>query len=336
MAPHHATLVAVSAAVIALSSALLLGGPAGAANTAKPLTVAQIQAAKPSTLYPGGLAVHPDTKAASVYAGLVKAKKTTEAAAIKKISSQPVALWLGDWYSDAQLKTVVAKSLASAEKAKRTPTFVTYAIPDRDCGDYSAGGLTADEYGTWNQTIATALKGHRATVIVEPDALAMISNCPGTASVRLPLIKAAVTDFAAAGVTTYIDAGNSHWVDPAVMADRLEQAGIAEARGFSTNVSNFYPTADEKAYGLTVSKLTGGSHFVIDTSRNGQGWKGTWCNPTGAGLGVTPRVASGRSKVDALLWIKTPGASDGTCNGGPTAGTWWQKYALALVKQRAK
>jgi endoglucanase len=32
------------------------------------------------------------------------------------------------------------------------------------------------------------------------------------------------------------------------------------------------------------------------------------------------------------LWIKRPGESDGTCNGGPPAGTFWDAYAIGLVR----
>ena len=39
-----------------------------------------------------------------------------------------------------------------------------------------------------------------------------------------------------------------------------------------------------------VSELTDDSRYVIDVSRNGQGWRGTWCNPEGAGLGQDPGV----------------------------------------------
>jgi endoglucanase len=116
-----------------------------------------------------------------------------------------------------------------------------------------------------------------------------------------------------------------------VMAARLESAGVQRARGFFTNVANYYPTAQEQAYAEKVSALTGGSHYVIDTSRNGQGWRGTWCNGPGAGLGAAPRVVSDGTALDALLWVKTPGASDGTCNGGPAAGKWWSSFAQTLV-----
>ena len=74
-----------------------------------------------------------------------------------------------------------------------------------------------------------------------------------------------------------------------------------------------------------------GKHFIIDTSRNGIGsTSGEWCNPKGQSLGSEPTTNTGNALVDALLWIKQPGESDGTCNGGPAAGTWWADYALGL------
>lgn len=55
------------------------------------------------------------------------------------------------------------------------------------------------------------------------------------------------------------------------------------ARWFSLNVSNFYTTDEEIGYGEAISGLTNGSHYVIDTSRNGAGPAPdaplNWCNP---------------------------------------------------------
>ena len=39
--------------------------------------------------------------------------------------------------------------------------------------------------------------------------------------------------------------------------------------------------------------------------------------------------------VDAYCWIKRPGESDGTCNGGPAAGGWWPDRALELARLAA-
>jgi len=40
---------------------------------------------------------------------------------------------------------------------------------------------------------------------------------------------------------------------------------------------------------------------------------------------------TGNRLVDALLWIKPPGTSDGPCNGGPPAGVFWPSYAVSLA-----
>lgn len=103
------------------------------------------------------------------------------------------------------------------------------------------------------------------------------------------------------------------------------------------------------------------AHFVIDTSRNGTGpwapapgkYSGdpqTWCNPPGAGLGARPQAEPDPTAfplLDAYLWVKTPGQSDGQCNRGvagsttdpewggitdPAAGAWFPQQALQLAK----
>jgi endoglucanase len=97
-------------------------------------------------------------------------------------------------------------------------------------------------------------------------------------------------------------------------------------------------------------------HFVIDTSRNGKGaWAPkpgtsykdaqTWCNPPDRGLGVRPTTRTGNPLVDAYLWIKIPGESDGQCDRGmgggtdpvrgaadPAAGAWFEKQAAELIQ----
>ena len=115
------------------------------------------------------------------------------------------------------------------------------------------------------------------------------------------------------------------------MADRLARAG-ADAQGFALNVSNFRADPGLIAYGRAIASALGVAHFVIDTSRNGLGPdpSGAWCNPSGRALGAAP-AASTEHRLDWNLWIKRPGESDGTCNGGPRAGAFWPEYALGLA-----
>lgn len=300
-------------------------------------TPAAIRSASSTQLYGNGPYTSPTSEAAKNAAALA-ASDPAGAVAASTIARYPVATWLGEWTTGTTLTKTITSATAGAAATGTTAVFVTYAIPERDCGGYSSGGFDEARYDAWVDQIVAGLAGKRAAVIVEPDALAMLSDprcSPSLAQQRTRILAREVAALTAAGVPAYLDAGNSNWVQPQVMAARLTAAGVQNGRGFATNVSNYYPVAQERAYADKVSALTGGSHYVIDTSRNGTGWRGTWCNGPGAGLGTTPRVVSDGSALDALLWVKTPGASDGTCNGGPAAGVWWSAYAQQLVANAA-
>lgn len=316
-----------SAALAAATTTLLAGTLSVASSD-------PAAAATGSDVFAGGVYRPADTTASQQAAALRARGDTADAAIAQGIADQPSSVWLGDWLSTTSLRSTVQGHLAAAEAQGTTPVFVTYAIPDRDCGSYSAGGLTPAAYRAWNETLADTLRGHRAAVVVEPDALAQMSSCPGAdATTRSGLLYDAVQGLAGAGAAVYIDAGHEDWVAPDVMAQRLWDAGLEYARGFSLNVSNYYATAGERAYGEQLRALTG-KRYVIDTSRNGRGASGEWCNATRAALGQTPTVVDDGSGLDALLWIKLPGESDGQCNGGPAAGAWFPSGAAALTRNR--
>ena len=151
---------------------------------------------------------------------------------------------------------------------------------------------------------------------------------------RFALIRDAVRTFKRnAKVSVYLDAGNPAWGSPQVVAQRLKQAGIEQADGFTLNISNTIGLQQNVQYGRAISKLVGGKHFIIDTSRNGRGTsESQWCNPADAALGRAPTTNTGDPLIDAYLWIKTPGESDGECNGGPPAGKFWPAAALRMVR----
>lgn len=262
--------------------------------------------------------------------------RAADADLLDKAASGGAARWLGP----ADGTTAVRTYVAAAAAAGRTPVLVTYAIPNRDCGSYSAGGFaTAAEYRAWVDAVAAGLRGSRAVVVVEPDALLHLDRC-GDRDERLALLRASVEAYRAAGAEVYLDAASSNsfgWSADQLreMALRLRAAGVDRAAGFSVNVSNFQLSEHEVAYGTYLSALLGGKAFVVDTSRNGAGPlagpDGTvWCNPEGRALGAAPG-ATGTGPHVADLWIKTVGRSDGTCDGGPTAGTFWEEYTLGLA-----
>lgn len=251
------------------------------------------------------------------------------------LARTPQAFWATDHLSPSRVKKAVQTYARRAVKARRTPLVSVYAIPARDCGRHSAGSFDAPTYRRWVARLAAGLKGTKAIAVVEPDALAMLGECAAQGD-RTGLLRYATAQLRRAGVWVYLDAGHSRWTAPEVMAERLRAAGVASARGFSTNVANFRSTADEVAYGNSVvaalaAQGVPGRTFVIETARNGATTAaGDFCNPVGARVGARPRMVR-RGSIDAYLWVKHPGESDGPCNGGPGAGTWWPGGALALL-----
>lgn len=257
--------------------------------------------------------------------------RPNDAALVARIAEQPQAVWLGGWLPDVE--ATVRSVVDAAASAGTAPVLVLYHVPRLDCVE-GFGAADAGAYRAWVDRVSAGLAGRKAVAIVEPDALGHLAECLGTAGQRerLDLLRYAAERLTAAGAVVYLDAGTAGWIPAPIMASRLEEAGLASARGFSVNVSNFETDRISMAYAEAVAaSLDRPVGWVIDTSRNGKGSNGEWCNPDGRALGDPPEVVTDVPGLDGLLWIKRPGESDGTCNGGPPAGTWWPEYALELA-----
>ncbi|GCD20525.1 hypothetical protein CTKZ_20870 [Cellulomonas algicola] len=251
-------------------------------------------------------------------------------ALLEKIALTPQAYWVGNWADASHAQAEVADYTGRAVAAGKTPTLVVYAIPGRDCGSHSGGGVSESEYARWIDTVAQGIKGN-PIVVLEPDALAQLGDCSGQGD-RIGFLKYAAKSLTLKGAKVYIDAGHSTWLSVDTAVNRLNQVGFEYAVGFALNTSNYQTTASSKSYGQQISQRLGGKGFVIDTSRNGNGSNGEWCNPRGRALGEKPTYVNDGSGLTALLWVKLPGESDGACNGGPAAGQWWQEIALELAR----
>ncbi|MFC8733778.1 glycoside hydrolase family 6 protein [Luteimicrobium sp. NPDC057192] len=151
----------------------------------------------------------------------------------------------------------------------------------------------------------------------------------------------------------------SSWYQPSYCGSQYYPASPGD---FSTWALTDQKYADDFAStGLTPDPAHQ-AHFVIDTSRNGvgpwtppagNGWPDAqvWCNPPDRGAGARPTLDPGVPLVDAYLWIKVPGESDGQCDRGtgdtdaagrstdparggnadPAAGAWFAQQARELV-----
>ena len=126
----------------------------------------------------------------------------------------------------------------------------------------------------------------------------------------------------------------------------------------SASAANRNTSAENARYAQLLNGEAAATRFVVDTSRNGTGpWPGTqahpasesdteaWCNPPNRGAGRRTTAATNVALVDAYVWIKLPGESDGECyrwtDGpkdpvrgvrDPSAGSWFRQQASELAR----
>lgn len=248
------------------------------------------------------------------------------------IGSKPIARWFGNESGSS----TIAGFVGAADSHNKLPVLVAYNIPGRDaCGGHSGGGAgSVGAYRTWIATFAAAIGDKPAVVVIEPDALGDF-GCMSQAAIdeRIAMLKYATEKLKEKAPNTYayLDGGNAGWAAPATMAARLKAAGVANVRGFSVNVSNYYTTSASVTYANSVvGSLGTAAKFVVDTSRNANGSNGEWCNPAGRKLGTPAQTGGG---AEMLLWVKTPGNSDGQCGIAPTtpAGQFSPAIAVRLI-----
>ncbi len=349
------------AVVVFIAGFVVLNNKAAAPQPEKAETIQtgpQVEAAhilnpSPNPLQGAELYVSPDSNAAT-QAAAWRETQPERAKLMDVLAAVPQARWVNTQDEAAQLGEYVA----AAAQDDKTVVLVSYYFPHRDCGGYSAGGAKDEaDYRSYIDTFAAAIGDAKAIIILEPDALSYVQfaenggqPCLSTAEqdAYMRLMQYAIEKLKAQPNTTvYVDAGNSDWIkNQSGVADTLKKAGVAKADGFSLNVSNFQTTVDTIRFGEVIAGLLDGKHFVIDTSRNGLGPYDNqaypshdWCNPPGRALGRHPTTKTGHPLVDAFLYIKRPGESDGSdpnpnkCFNGPKAGNWWPEYAIGLIER---
>ncbi|MFI5686138.1 glycoside hydrolase family 6 protein [Streptomyces sp. NPDC051636] len=257
-----------------------------------------------------------------------------------RIAGRPAAVWFAD-HTPATIASRVRAVTSGAAAQRRVPVLVPYAIPHRDCGGASQGGAPdLAAYDAWIDAFAAGLGSGEVIVVLEPDSVAQSGCLPsGDRAARFTALARAgrVLKAANPAARVYYDAGHSGWNPAGRQAALLKQAGAASpasSDGIFSNVSNFHTTTDEIAYDRQVLDALGGPAdlgAVIDTSRNGNGAPpdGAWCDPSGRRIGRSPTLDTGEPGIDAYLWVKPPGESDG-CKGA--AGAFTPSYAYDLVR----
>lgn len=280
--------------------------------------------------------------------------ETEKAFVLNYLATQPAATWLNgpsdDDSAGASAVETVSRTSSEADKLHQVAIYQIYAIPNRDaCAQYSKGGFqSADAYLDWIKQIANALKGD-SVFLLEADAIAHAINndCmnQAEADARFALIKETVNILNASdyAIGIYLDVGHPDWItDYTELIEPLRASGVEEATGIVVNVSNYVDTPKTLVWTQSLLKLLGDNkRAVIDTSRNGNGTPGPeitgedrWCNTEGRAIGELPTTVDLPEGIDAYLWVKSAGESDGACRGYPQAGTFVEDLAIMLYKNR--
>ncbi|KEZ46597.1 Cellulase [Scedosporium apiospermum] len=266
--------------------------------------------------------------------------------------------------------------------------FVVYDLPDRDCaaaasnGEFSIADGGVAKYKAYIDSIrANVIKYSdiRIILVIEPDSLAnMVTNmnvqkCANAASTYKELTIYALKQLSLPNTALYLDAGHAGWLGwPANIGPAAELFGQIyrdagkpkSVRGLVTNVSNYNawslssapsytspnPNYDEKHFIEAFSPLLEAAgfpaRFLMDTSRNG---KQPTSQNEGSGAGVRPTTNTGHNLLDAFVWVKPPGESDGTsdtsavrydyhCGAAsahkpaPEAGQWFQAFFVNILQ----
>ncbi|KAG8932236.1 hypothetical protein FRC03_002852 [Tulasnella sp. 419] len=204
-----------------------------------------------------------------------------------------------------------------------------------------------------------------------------VPKCGNAAPAHKRLLALGVALLQAPNVAIYLDGAHAGWLGwpdnlgptADILAEILTNAKAinpnAKVRGVATNVSNYNGLGnqpqmgrDELVYHKNLAPLLEAkafpAHFIVDQGRSGNQDAprdgGDWCNFSLAGFGPRPTTATPDPLVDAIVWVKPGGESDGTsdttavrydqaCGSAtsakpaPEAGNWFQAYFEQLINQ---
>ena len=163
----------------------------------------------------------------------------------------------------------------------------------------------------WTDNFGASVDMMRTAALASGSTLAnvhgFITNTANTSALQEPYITVDATT------------RTSRWIDFNQFNDELTYAQAfrnqAVSAGFASNIGMLIDTSRNGWGG--AARPTGPSTLAdlnarIDASRvDRRIHKGNWCNPSGAGIGERPRAAPAAG-IDAYVWIKPPGESDGS------------------------
>ncbi|ETO86279.1 hypothetical protein F444_00160 [Phytophthora nicotianae P1976] len=256
--------------------------------------------------------------------------------AISAVEEYSIAAWYTDRLSTTDRAKMLKEITTKCSEDSRM-TIVVYGIPNKDCNaGYSSGGAVSNtaDYKAFLSDLTTAVGDRKVLYVVEPDALGLLAEDGGCGSKAgyLENLKVAIKALSAnANAELYVDVG--YWTleyegqRSKVVTIMKELAASGTLKGIAINTSNYRSTSQISELCSNFQTAIGSKDMacIADTSRNYVAPTTTdWCNVLAAGIGAPPTSETNVSNLDYFMWIKPPGESDGTCNGGPDAGKFFE------------
>jgi endoglucanase len=288
------------------------------------------------------LYVDPDSPSWEQWQAYERSGQQDKADLIWKIAREPRAMWLGR-FTRPNFFVKVRRRIDAAVADGSVPLFTVLRAQSTGCGATYDGGGTAEDARTraWYDDLARAIGLDRVVIAFEPDSLGTIDcHARSRRDDRYRLLRYGVTALSRnPNATIYIEAGASDWEGASRMAKKLRRVGVAKVRGFMLNATHYDWTRSNIKYGLKLSQLVGGKHFIINTAENGRGpihhylpngrRITVWCNPPNRGLGPAPTTNTSNPRVDAYVWVNRPGYAQ-SCQHRPIA--WYPPRALSYAR----
>ena len=271
--------------------------------------------------------------------------------AVTTLEADPnITLYLDGGNSDWQNVGGMAQTLVAADVQQAQGFFLNVSNYQYD--------TNSDFYGTWvSACIAYATVNEAQT---PADALAGVATFSGTSTPTGAFAGPAYPPTSPPGgcATQYWN-GGAPGTTIATLAGPYTGVALSPFGIWSesTGTADLNVSGIDASYASALGSTVPTTHFIVDTSRNGLGpdnmqayaaapddqpssvistlVAGDWCNPPSAGLGIKPTAAPGVNLssldsylpgspplLDAYLWIKTPGESDGQCDAAGGVRTW--------------
>jgi endoglucanase len=271
--------------------------------------------------------------------------------AVSTLEADPnISLYLDAGQSAWQNVGGMAQTLTAADVQQTQGFFLNVSNYQYD--------TNSDYYGTWvSECIAYATVNEAQT---PADALAGVATFTGTSTPTGAFAPPAYpTTTPPGGCASQYWNGGAPGTNIASLVGPYTGVALSPFGVWSetSTTADLNTSGIDASYASALGSTVPTAHFIVDTSRNGQGPDsmqtyaaapddqpssvistlvgGDWCNPPNAGLGVKPTAATGVNLssldsylpgspplLDAYLWIKTPGQSDGQCDAAGGVRSW--------------